>query len=138
MSGFYMPGKYKLFSNLPVYYSQRRACLRVQALYSQNVRQFFHSNDVRLRPSEPEEDKKTTEVERGAMSRKLEEMTDQSLEESGYRAQKVVAEAGFSEDLKKRLAAKIEDSEFRSQNAAAFATLDMLVGYDPSMSIKSC
>ena len=60
-----------------------------------------------------------------AMSRLLEQMTEEGIEGSGTRAGKVVEEAGFSEDLKKKLQARILDSKFRSENAAAFATVEM-------------
>lgn len=65
--------------------------------------------------------------EPGAMSRRLEEMTERGLEESGIRAEKMVGEAGFSEELKSKLEARITDSKFRNENPSAFATLDMPV-----------
>ncbi len=63
----------------------------------------------------------------GAMSRRLSEMTEENIESGGRSARKVIHEAGFSEELKKRLEAKIEDSNFRNENPAAFAQLDMPV-----------
>ncbi|KAK4623978.1 hypothetical protein CLAFUW4_05804 [Fulvia fulva] len=57
----------------------------------------------------------------GAMSRRLQEMSDDSLETGGVSARKAVEEAGFSEDLKRELEKKIADSTFRSDNASAFA-----------------
>ncbi|KAL9002768.1 MAG: hypothetical protein Q9188_004320 [Gyalolechia gomerana] len=59
------------------------------------------------------------------MSRRLSEMTEETLEQSGRAARKVVDEAGFSEELKRRLEAKIADSTFRKENSAAFAQLEM-------------
>ena len=73
---------------------------------------------------EPNEDEK----EEGAMSRRLASMTEQSLEEGGRSAQKAVEEAGFSEELKRQLEARIQESKFRSENPAAFAQLSMPVG----------
>ncbi|KAL8901394.1 MAG: hypothetical protein Q9207_005226 [Kuettlingeria erythrocarpa] len=61
----------------------------------------------------------------GAMSRRLSQMIDENIESGGRPAGKVIHEAGFSEELKKRLEAKIEDSSFRNENPAAFAQLDM-------------
>ena len=73
-------------------------------------------------------------AEPGAMSRRLEEMTEQAIEEGGSRAQKLVAESGggggdggFSEDLKKKLEGRILDSTFRNENPQAFAALNMPV-----------
>lgn len=64
----------------------------------------------------------------GAMSRRLSEMTEESLEHGGRSTQKVIREAGFSEELKRRLEAKIADSKFKNEHSAAFAQLDMPVG----------
>lgn len=78
------------------------------------------------------EDGKTEETDRhankvGGMSRRLAQMTEESLEQGGYSAQKAVAEAGFSEDLRKRLEQKILDSTFKNENPAAFAELTLSV-----------
>lgn len=54
-------------------------------------------------------------------------MTEESLERGGRAAQKAIDEAGFSEELKKRLEARIQDTKFRSENPAAFAQMDMPV-----------
>ncbi|KAI4220987.1 MAG: hypothetical protein L6R36_007215 [Xanthoria steineri] len=61
----------------------------------------------------------------GAMSRRLSEMTEDTVEHGGPAARKALDEAGFSEELKRRLEAKIADSTFRNENPAAFAQLDM-------------
>jgi len=62
-----------------------------------------------------------------AMSRRLADMTDETLESGGRTARKAVDEAGFSEELKKRLEARIQDSTFRSENLVAFAQVNMPV-----------
>lgn len=61
------------------------------------------------------------------MSRRLSEMTEDTVEHGGRAARKALDEAGFSEELKRRLEAKIADSTFRNENPAAFAQLDMPV-----------
>ena len=61
------------------------------------------------------------------MSRRLAEMTDETIDQGGRSAQKTVEESGFSEELKRRLEARILDSKFRSDNPAAFAGLNMPV-----------
>lgn len=63
----------------------------------------------------------------GAMSRRLSEMTEDTVEHGGRAARKALDEAGFSEELKRRLEAKIADSNFRNENPVAFAQLDMPV-----------
>lgn len=65
--------------------------------------------------------------ELGAMSRRLEDLTDQTIEESGARSKKTFEEAGFSEEFKRQLEERIEMSNFKSENAAAFAQLNMPV-----------
>ncbi|KAL8734650.1 MAG: hypothetical protein Q9166_001306 [cf. Caloplaca sp. 2 TL-2023] len=52
-------------------------------------------------------------------------MTEETMKQDRYAARKVMDEAGFSEDLKRRLEAKIADSNFRNENPAAFSQLDM-------------
>ncbi|WPH00219.1 Hypothetical protein R9X50_00304200 [Acrodontium crateriforme] len=65
------------------------------------------------------------EKEAGAMSRRLSQMTEESLETGGKTAQKAVDEAGFSEELKKQLEEKLAGANFRSENASAFAQVNM-------------
>lgn len=65
--------------------------------------------------------------EAGGMTRRLAQMTDESLEQSGRSAQNAIKEGGFSEELKSRLEAKILDGKFKSDNPAAFAQLHMPV-----------
>ena len=47
--------------------------------------------------------------------------------QGGRAARKAMSEAGFSEELKRRLEAKIADGNFRNDHPAAFAELDMPV-----------
>ncbi|KAK5682655.1 hypothetical protein LTS10_005783 [Elasticomyces elasticus] len=63
--------------------------------------------------------------ERGAMSRRLEQMSEETLETGGKSAVKAVEEAGFGEDLKRRLEEKIANASFRSENANAFAQVSV-------------
>lgn len=63
----------------------------------------------------------------GAMSRRLSEMTEENIEHGGRSARRAVDEAGFSEELRRQLEAKIADSNFRNENPAAFAQLNMPV-----------
>ncbi|MCJ1312207.1 hypothetical protein MMC25_005881 [Agyrium rufum] len=68
--------------------------------------------------------------EKGAMSQRLAEMSEESLEGPGgvRAAQKTVEESGFSEELKEKLLAKIQDGKFRQENTAAFAEVNMPSG----------
>ena len=65
--------------------------------------------------------------EEGAMSRRLAEMTEQSIAEGDKSTRKNMRDAGFSEELKKQLEEKIAVKSFRSDNAAAFSLADMPV-----------
>ena len=67
----------------------------------------------------------------GAMSRRLADLMERNLEDGSRSARKVVEEAGFSEELKQRLEARIADSQFKSDNPSAFAQMNMPVGVTP-------
>ena len=66
-------------------------------------------------------------VEIGAMSQRLQDMSENNLQEGGRSAQKALEEAGFSEELREKLGARVQESKFRSDNAAAFAQLNLPV-----------
>ena len=61
------------------------------------------------------------------MSRRLKEMTEETIDVGGSSAAKNVEAAGFSEELKKQLESRIADSAFRSQNQRAFAEVEVPV-----------
>ncbi|KAH8677669.1 hypothetical protein BX600DRAFT_506686 [Xylariales sp. PMI_506] len=63
--------------------------------------------------------------EPGPMARRLMEATEDALFTGGRAGRRAVEEAGFSEELKERLLAKVQDAKFRSDNAAAFAEAGM-------------
>lgn len=61
------------------------------------------------------------EKEEGAMSRRLAEATEDAILEGGRAGRKAVEEAGFSEELKKKLLEKVQAHKFRSEHASSFA-----------------
>lgn len=65
------------------------------------------------------------EQRKGAMTRKLEQLSEEALESGGRSGRKFVQEAGFSQELKEQLERKIADADFRSENAAALAQANM-------------
>ena len=67
--------------------------------------------------------------EPGGMSRRLAQMTDESVEQGGRSAKKAIEEGGFSEELKRRLEERIQESSFKSDNPAAFAQVNMPVRF---------
>lgn len=67
--------------------------------------------------------------EGGAMSRRLAQMTEEAMGDGESSAAKDIQVAGFSEELKKQLEARIAGSAFRGQNQRAFAESEMPVCY---------
>ena len=63
------------------------------------------------------------------MSRRLAEMTEETIDSGEKSAAKNVQAAGFSEELKKQLEARIEEGAFRNQNQRAMAESEMPVGF---------
>lgn len=79
-----------------------------------------------------EESKSTSDVNgqgqaEGRMSQRLVHMTDEMIEQDGRSAKKIIEEGGFSEELKRKLEARLQQSSFRSGNAAAFAQASLPV-----------
>ena len=87
----------------------------------------FSSSSQTNRREEERSDRHEEKVEIGAMSQRLQDMSENNLQEGGRSARKVLEEAGFSEELRKKLEARVQESKFRSDNAAAFAQLNLPV-----------
>lgn len=64
---------------------------------------------------------------KGAMSRRLLEMTEETILRGGASDAKNVEAAGFSEESKKRLESRLTDSSFRSRNQRAFSVAELPV-----------
>lgn len=54
-------------------------------------------------------------------------MTEETIESGGRTAQKTIDEGGFSEELKRKLEARIQGASFKNENPTAFAQMDMPV-----------
>lgn len=67
------------------------------------------------------------EEEAGPMSRRLAEMTEETILAGGSSGAKNVEDAGFSEELKKQLESRIADSAFRRQNQRALTEAEIPV-----------
>ncbi len=88
------------------------------------VRQLLRSS-----PTRPYSDKRRppssaspeTKAEPGALSRRLEEATEETLLEGGRAGQRAVEEAGFSAELKERLLSKLADAQFRAEHAGTLS-----------------
>ncbi len=65
--------------------------------------------------------------EEGAMSKRLAEMTEETIDRDRRSAAQTVEAAGFSEELKKKLEARIADGAFRTQNQRALSEAEIPV-----------
>ena len=63
----------------------------------------------------------------GRMAGRLMQMTDELIEQGGRSAKRAIEEGGFSEELKKKLEARLQESSFKSENTAAFAQASLPV-----------
>ena len=100
--------------------------------YDNFSRNFAQSTGLPQITSKEDESTSTPEAnvqgqEKGRMSRRLAQITDDLIEQDGRSAKKAVEEGGFSEELKKKLEARLQESSFRSENAAAFAYVSLPV-----------
>ncbi|GAB7363792.1 hypothetical protein MBLNU230_g4359t1 [Neophaeotheca triangularis] len=104
-------------------------CLRARPPLGQSTSPFVRPSSSTTSPPESRKDDGSSDIraeaDKGAMSRRLAEMSDESLESGGRSAKKAVEEAGFSEDLKRQLEEKLANASFRSENASAFAQANM-------------
>jgi hypothetical protein len=80
--------------------------------------QVNHDNEASARKDDIKEEK-----EQGAMSRRLSQMSEESLSGSG--AKNAIEEAGFNEDLKKQLEERIAAANFRNDYSSAFAQVNL-------------
>lgn len=118
------------------------ACLRAQRLraissrdgriiqtraFSAGLRVLSQHEQTQTEESGQEKKNGTSGAEEGAMSRRLSEMADESMLEGGKSSRKNMLEAGFSEDLKKKLEERIAQSSFQSENSATFSLVNMPV-----------
>lgn len=115
------------------------SCICIRCLYRRSLlsalfrkngissRRFAQSADLLQETSKPDEDPESTSganeqgQAEGRMSKRLAQMTDDMIEQDGRGTKRAVEEGGFSEELKKKLEARLQESSFRSENAAAFA-----------------
>lgn len=94
--------------------------------YDNVSRNFAQSTGLPPNKSKEDESTSTPDAnvqgqEKGRMSGRLAQITDELIEQDGRGAKKAIEEGGFSEELKKKLEARLQESSFRSKNAAAFA-----------------
>ncbi|KAI0161300.1 hypothetical protein GGR57DRAFT_353285 [Xylariaceae sp. FL1272] len=77
-------------------------------------------------PETPSEKAAATPLQSDSpLARRLEEATEEALLTGGRAGRRAIEDAGFSEELKERLYAKVKDAQFRSEHAAAFSEAGM-------------
>jgi hypothetical protein len=105
----------------PSSFSIAHAESRSVRLYGQDVRQRSAAEDSNTKASETT----PSDPEPGAMSRLLEEMTEDSLAANPRRSDRMVKDAGFSEDLKRKLEERIASGNIapKHQQAASVVSI---------------
>ena len=85
--------------------------------------------DDRLADAKPTRAGNATEdaAEQGALSRRLTEMAEETMDTGGKSDRKLMQDAGFSEDLKKQLEERIAQTSFNAQNQRAASEVNMPV-----------
>ncbi|KAK0389831.1 hypothetical protein NLU13_3404 [Sarocladium strictum] len=112
-----------------------RVCNRCTRLVQGYIsRQLRYSSGTRATHDSPITDKENGQhsqtgakgpEEKGAMTRRLEEATEEALLSGGRAGRRAIEDAGFSEELKEKLFDKISEAKFRKQYAGAFAQAAM-------------
>lgn len=75
--------------------------------------------------SKPTSDGNSQTSEPGAMTRRLQEATEEAMFTGGSAGIRAVRDAGFSDELKEKLLSKIADANFRQEYSGAFADKDL-------------
>ncbi|KAI5309193.1 hypothetical protein KEM55_003828, partial [Ascosphaera atra] len=104
----------------------RRQCIAEGLI--PGVARTFQSSRTLLDDDKTVAAKKEQDDEKGALSRRLEDMAEQAVLEGGNRAVKDLQDAGFSGDLKQRLEERIKATEgqaYRLENQRAFSVAEM-------------
>lgn len=92
-----------------------------------HLRTYSQEAAAQRRHTERQESNDSDEPEQGAFSRRLEQMTEEALISNPRRSGKMVEEAGFSEDLKRRLEERIASGNASSTNQRAGSVVSMPV-----------
>lgn len=101
--------------------TSRRFSAACQRLQNEDSSSTNTNRDGKTNETKDEEEMK------GAMARRLSQMTEDAMLEGGRSAQRNMEQAGFSEDLKKQLEERVKAASFKSEHAAAHSILDMPV-----------
>lgn len=78
--------------------------------------------------SSAREDASPPKEQEGAMSRRLAEMAEETIDTGSKSDRKLMQDAGFSDELKKQLEERLSQTGFASQNQQAASQITMPVG----------
>jgi hypothetical protein len=114
---------------------QRRSASQLSALGASRARSFATSSHPKEQ-GEAGAGKRdgvtpTEEKELGALSRRLSEMAEETMDTGSKSDRKMMQDLGFSSDLKKQLEERIAQSSFNSENQQALSQANLPVR-DPS------
>ena len=120
MQGIKRPAQHICARCLRVKSSSPNGPIRYQQRFQSNATSPLKKDDDGEAEQPRQEEKET-----GALSRRLAQMSEESIETGGKSAANAVKEAGFSEELKRQLEEKIAGSHFKNDNASAFAQVSV-------------
>ena len=103
---------------------QRQASLAARAA-AINVRRFAASPLRVEQDSKSEDGTNAAKKEQGALSRRLTEMAEETMDTGSKSDRKMMADAGFSDELKKQLEERIAQTAFKTENQQAFSQASM-------------
>ncbi|KAK5944287.1 hypothetical protein PMZ80_003568 [Knufia obscura] len=110
-----------------------QSCLRAQARRQAQRRQ-WRAFSAATRVQEQQSDDKqprspvkedSKNEEQGAMSKRLSEMAEETLDTGSKSDRKLISDAGFSDDLKRQLEERIAQTAFRAENQQAMSIANM-------------
>lgn len=104
------------------------SCLSAQAKRRAALQRRTFAAATRLRSAQPEtkqDARESTDSEQGAMSRRLSQMAEETMDSGSASDRKLMSDAGFSADLKAQLEERIAQAAFKSNNAQALSQASM-------------
>ena len=108
----------------PTLKSQKSIVQRAISIYSSLL-----AGQSTVPKNEDEAVTRDVQQERGAMSRRLFEMAEATMDTGSKSDRKMVKDAGFSKELKRKLEERMTQTAFQAQNQQAFSEANMPVGF---------
>lgn len=106
--------------------SQAQSLATTQRTLVGGKRHFRSATPLRVGQAKEQKDEER-EKEQGAMSRRLSEMAEETMDTGSKSDRKMMQDVGFSEDLKKQLEERIAQSAFQAENQQAISVANLPV-----------